>query len=97
MNIFLLFSAIFLFVWFFILLFIDDRLQDFTMLLIILVFLIAACAPSLSRFFTTNNCKFKAIVDNEAQYYSKCKKENGHNICEADFGKEIVVDDFWKK
>ena len=63
---FLLFSAIFLFVWFFILLFIDDRLQDFSMLLIILVFLIAACAPSLSRFFTTNDCKFKAIVDNEA-------------------------------
>lgn len=76
MNIFLLFSAIFLFVWFFILLFIDDRLQDFTMLLIILVFLIAACAPSLSRFFTTNDCKFKGITNNEIQYYQKYKKEH---------------------
>ena len=45
----------------------------------------------------TKEGKFKAIVDNEIQYYSKCKKENGHSVCETNSGKEIVVDDFWKK
>ena len=46
---------------------------------------------------TKEEGKFKAVVDNEIQYYSKCKKENGHSVCETNSGKEIVVDDFWKK
>ena len=45
----------------------------------------------------TKEGKFKAVVDNEVQYYSKCKKENGHNVCETNSGKEIIVDDFWEK
>lgn len=72
--------------------------QNFPILLII-VFLLAGLAewalvpPSKG---SANKSKFKAVINNEVQYYSKCKKENGRNICEANSGKEVVVDDFWE-
>lgn len=62
--------------------------------------LVACIGLSLMHFWAVadNESKpFKAVANNETRYYNTCKKENGHNICEADSGKEIVVDDFWKK
>ena len=43
---------------------------------------------------STNEGNFKAAVNNEVQYFNKCKKENGHKVCEAGLGKEIIVNDF---
>lgn len=44
-----------------------------------------------------NEGKFKAVINNEIQYYSNCKKENGYNVCETSSGREDIVDNFWKK
>lgn len=81
------------------LLFVSDKtVEEFSLVLFTLAFLNAACVSSFPCFSAPNNeGKFKAIVNNEIQYYHKCKKENGHSVCETDSGKEIVVDDFWKK
>lgn len=81
------------------LLFVSDKtVEEFSLVLFTFAFLIAACVSSFPCFSTPNNeGKFKAVVNNEIQYCSKCKKENGHNVCETNSGKEIVVDDFWKK
>lgn len=81
------------------LLFVSDKtVEEFSLVLFTLAFLNAACVSSFPCFSAPNNeGKFKAVVNNEIQYYSKCKKENGHSVCETNSGKEIVVDDFWKK
>lgn len=76
----------------------DAGVEEFSLILIVLAFLNAACVSSFPCFSAPNNeGKFKAVVNNEIQYYSNCKKENGHSVCETNSGKEIVVDDFWKK
>lgn len=51
---------------------------------------------TLSSIASTSEYKFKTVTNNEVRYFNKCKKENGHNICTADSGGEVVVDDFWK-
>ena len=69
----------------------------------ILAFLVAflLCAyggmsVTLSSIASTSEYKFKTITNNEVRYFNKCKKEKGHNICRADSGKEVAVDDYWK-
>ena len=73
--------------------------QNFIWLLVIAFLLVGLAEWALASPVkgSANENKFEAVVNNEVQHFKKCKKENGHNICEADFGKEIVVDDFWKK
>lgn len=51
---------------------------------------------TLSSIASTSEYKFKAVTNNEVRYFNKCKKENGHNICTEDSGKEVVVEDFWE-
>lgn len=78
------------------LLFVSDKtVEEFSLVLFTLAFLNAACVSSFPCFSAPNNeGKFKAVVNNEIQYYSKCKKENGYNVCKASSGREIVVDNF---
>lgn len=72
--------------------------EEFSLLLIVLALLNAACVSSFPCFSAPNNeGKFKAVVNNEIQYYSSCKKENGYNVCETSSGREDIVDNFWKK
>ena len=51
---------------------------------------------TLSSIASTSEYKFKTVTNNEVQYFNECKKENGHNICTEDSGKEVVVEDFWE-
>lgn len=51
---------------------------------------------TLSLVVSTGEGKFKTVTNNEVRYFNKCKKEKGHNICRADSGKEVAVDDYWK-
>lgn len=51
---------------------------------------------TLSSVTSASEGKFKAVTNNEVRYFNKCKKENGHNICTEDSGKEVVVEDFWE-
>lgn len=50
--------------------------EEFSLLLIVLALLNAACVSSFPCFSAPNNeGKFKAVVNNEIQYYSNCKKK----------------------
>lgn len=73
--------------------------QNFIWLLVIAFLLVGLAEWALASPVkgSANENKFEAVVNNEVQHFKKCKKENGHNICEANSGKEIVVDDFWEK
>lgn len=73
--------------------------QNFIWLLVIAFLLVGLAEWALASPVkgSANESEFEAVVNNEVQHFNKCKKENGYNICEADFGKEVVVDDFWKK
>lgn len=76
----------------------DAGVEEFSLILIVLAFLNAACVSSFPCFSAPNNeGRFKAVVNNEIQYYSNCKKENGYNVCETSSGQEDIVDNFWKK
>ena len=50
---------------------------------------------TLSLVVSTGEGKFKTVT-NKVRYFNKCEKEKGHNICRADSGKEVAVDDYWK-
>lgn len=76
----------------------DAGVEEFSLILFVLAFLNAAYVSSFPCFSVPNNeGKFKAVVNNEIQYYSNCKKENGYNVCETSSGQEVIVDNFWKK
>lgn len=81
------------------LLFVSDKtVEEFSLVLFTLAFLNAACVSSFPCFSAPNNeGKFKAVMNNEIQYYSNCKKENGYNVCETSSGREDIIDNFWKK
>lgn len=51
---------------------------------------------TLSSTVSSGEGKFKTVTNNEIRYFDECKKENGHNICTEDSGKEVVVEDFWE-
>lgn len=74
-----------------------NKISPLLLTITLLLGALAGVGLTLPSGTTKEEGKFKAVVDNEVQYYSKCKKENGHNVCETNSGKEIVVDDFWKK
>lgn len=101
----LIFVVIFLYVFFFCSLAADYNKnralieQNFIWLLVIAFLLVGlaewALVPPVKG--SANENKFEAVVNNEVQHFKKCKKENGYKVCEAASGKEVVVDDFWKK
>lgn len=74
-----------------------NKISPLLLTIALLLGALAGVGLTLPSGTTKEEGKFKAVVDNEVQYYSKCKKENGHCVCETNSGKEIVVDDFWKK
>ena len=74
-----------------------NKISPLLLTIALLLGALAGVGLTLHSGTTKEEGKFKAVVDNEIQYYSKCKKENGHSVCETNSGKEIVLDDFWKK
>lgn len=104
----LAFLVAFLFGIAFVLVFIGSRTDNFSIkkmcsqlssAFAIIAFLLCAyggMSVTLSSIASTSEYKFKTITNNEVRYFNKCKKEKGHNICRADSGKEVAVDDYWK-
>lgn len=41
--------------------------------------------------------EYKAIHQDEIKSFVNCYKENGFNVCETKDGKEMVVEQYWKK
>lgn len=73
-----------------------NKISPLLLTITLLLGALAEVAITLPSGAATKEGKFKGVANNEIQYYQKCKKEHGHNVCETDSGKEIVVDDFWK-
>lgn len=104
----LAFLVAFLFCIAFVLMFIGSRADDLSVkeafgklssTIAVVALLIGAyggASVTLSSVASTSEGKFKAVTNNEVRYFNKCKKENGHNICTEDSGKEVVVEDFWE-
>lgn len=62
----------------------------------LLVGIYGGLSMMLSSTVSSGEGKFKTVTNNEVRYFDECKKENGHNICTEDSGKEVVVEDFWE-
>ena len=104
----LAFLVAFLFCIAFVVVFIGSRTDNFSIkkmcsqlssAFAIIAFLLSAyggMSVTLSSIASTSEYKFKTVTNNEVRYFNECKKENGHNICRADSGGEVAVDDFWK-
>lgn len=104
----LAFLVAFLFCVAFVLAFIGSRADDLSVkeafsklssTIAVVALLIGAyggASVTLSSVTSASEGKFKAVTNNEVRYFNKCKKENGHNICTEDSGKEVVVEDFWE-
>lgn len=104
----LAFLVAFLYCVAFVLAFIGSRADDLSVkkafsklssALAVVALLIGAyggASVTLSSVASVSEDKFKAVTNNEVRYFNKCKKENGHNICTEDSGKEVVVEDFWE-
>lgn len=73
-----------------------NKISPLLLAITLLLGALAGVGLTLPSGATKEEGKFKGVTNNEIQYYQKCKKEHGHNVCETDSGKEIVVDDFWK-
>lgn len=104
----LAFLVAFLFCIAFVLVFIGSRTDNFSIkemcshlssafaIIALLLGAYGGASVTLSSVDSASEGKFKAVTNNEVRYFNKCKKENGHNICTADSGGEVVVDDFWE-
>lgn len=104
----LAFLVAFLFCVAFVLTFIGSRADDLSVkeafgklsstiaVVALLIGVYGGLSVTLSSIASASEGKFKTVTNNEVRYFNKCKKENGHNICTEDSGKEVVVEDFWE-
>ena len=104
----LAFLVAFLFCVAFVLAFIGSRADDLSVkeafsklssalaVVALLIGVYGGLSLMLSSTVSSGEGKFKVVTNNEIRYFDECKKENRHNICTEDSGKEVVVEDFWE-
>lgn len=76
-----------------------QRFYSFIFWVGMIVFVFCAVLAHNGCFDAENkqNYSYKAVQDGDVKSFSKCYSKNEYNICSADSGNEVVVDDYWKE
>lgn len=76
-----------------------QKIYSFIFWVSMIVFVFCAVLAHNGCFDAENkqNGPYKAIQNEKVKSFSRCYSRNEHNICVANSGNEVVVDDYWKE